>query len=149
MSVPYDIFVDTFLQKVSEFELIQMEDADRTEIVDGYLKRAIAGFRKNCKYNLVGTADDIVRAFFVDIPEDDIDEIADIVSEGMLIQWLKPYTYKQELYEVILNTRDFTANSPAELLKQVGNKYNESLKNYKQMIREYSYNHGDLSDLHT
>lgn len=87
--------------------------------------------------------------FFIDIPEEDIDEIADIVSEGMLIQWLKPYTYKQELYETILNTRDFTTNSPAELLKQVGSKYNESLKNYKQMIREYSYNHGDLSDLHT
>lgn len=149
MSVPYDIFVDAFLQKVSEFELLQMEEADRTEVVDGYLKRAVAGFRKNCKYNLVGTSDDIVRVFFIDIPEEDIDEIADIVSEGMLIQWLKPYTYKQELYETILNTRDFTTNSPAELLKQVGSKYNESLKNYKQMIREYSYNHGDLSDLHT
>lgn len=149
MSVSYDVFTDGFLQKVSEFDLIQMDDADRTEIVDGYMKRAIAGFKKNCKYDLSSTSDDIIRTFLVEIPYEDIDEIVDIVSEGMLVQWLKPYTYKQELYEQILNTRDFTAHSPAELAKRIGEKYNESLNDYKQMIREYSYNHGDLTDLHT
>lgn len=148
MSIPYDIFIDAFLQKVSEFELIQMSDSDRTEITNGYMKRAISGFKKNCKYDLVNTADDIIRVFSVDVEDEDIDELVDIVSEGMLVQWLKPYTYKQELYELILNTRDFTAHSPAELLKRVGEKYKESLDNYKQMIREYSYNHNDLTDLH-
>lgn len=148
MSVPYDIFIDAFLQKVSEFDLIQMDDVDRMEITDGYMKRSIAGFKKNCKYDLTGTADDVVRQFFVDIPQEDIDEIADIVSEGMVVQWLKPYTNRQELYEQILNTRDFTTSSPAELTLRVGNKYTESLSNYKNMIREYSYNHGDLTGLH-
>ena len=148
MSLSYDVFIDMFLDKVSEFDFLHMGDYEKMKMTDGYMKRAIAGFRKNCKYDLVSTADDVVRLFFVDIPQEDIDEIADIVSEGMVVQWLKPYANRQELYEQILNTRDFTTSSPAELVLRISNKYNESLNNYKNMIREYSYNHGDLTGLH-
>ena len=84
----------------------------------------------------------------MDVPEEDIGEIVDIVSEGMVVQWLKPYVYRQELLENALNTRDFTTYSPAELLKQVRSAYNGVQKDYTQMIREYSYNHGHLTDLH-
>lgn len=50
----------------------------------------------------------------------------------------------------ILNnrTKDFTTYSPAELLLRVGNAYSKAQKDYISMIREYSYNHGDLSELH-
>ena len=112
------------------------------------MKRSIAGFKKNCKYNLVSSRIDELREFNVDIPQDDLDEIVDIVSEGMVVQWLKPYVYKQELLENAINTRDFSTYSPAELLMRVGNAYEKAQKDYTQMIREYSYNNGDLSDLH-
>ena len=38
--------------------------------------------------------------------------------------------------------------SPAELLLRIGNAYAKVQKDYTNMVREYSYNHGDLSDLH-
>ena len=148
MSVPYDLFTEAFLSKVSEFDFIELEEKDRTAIVDGYMKRAISAFRKNCKYDLFTTGDDAAREFSVDIPHEDIDELADIISEGMLVQWLKPFTYKQELLENVLNTKDFTTYSPAELLMRVGNAYGKAQKDYTQMIREYSFNHGDLTGLH-
>jgi hypothetical protein len=47
-----------------------------------------------------------------------------------------------------MNTRDYSMYSPAELLMRVGNAYQKAQRDYTQMIREYSYNHGDLSDLH-
>ena len=117
-------------------------------LIDGYMKRAIASFRKICKYDLSTTGDDIIREFDVDIPDEDLDEIADIVSEGMLVQWMKPYTYKQESLESVLNTKDFTTYSPAELLMRIGNAYAAARKDFTNMMREYSYNHGDLTDLH-
>ena len=80
--------------------------------------------------------------------DEDLDEIADIVSEGMLVQWMKPYTYKQESLESVLNTKDFTTYSPAELLMRIGNAYAAARKDFTNMMREYSYNHGDLTDLH-
>lgn len=148
MGFPYDYFTGAFLSKVSEYEFKNLLDWERQEVVDGYMKRAIVSFRKYCKYDLTNTADDEAREFKVDIPAKDADEIMDIVSEGMVVQWLKPYLYKQELLENIISTRDFSTYSPAELLMRVGNAYKSAQKDYTQMIREYSYNNGDLSDLH-
>lgn len=148
MGIPYDSFTGAFLAKVTEFELSALTENARQETVDGYMKRAISAFKKICKYDLTATADDNVREFDVDIGDDALDEIIDIVSEGMVVQWLKPYVYRQEILENVLNTRDFTTYSPAELLLRVGNAYTKAQKDYTQMIREYSYNNGDLTELH-
>lgn len=148
MGVPYDVFAGAFLAKISEYSFLSLAEEDRTEMVDGFMKRALSAFRKNCKYDLFTTGNDTTRTFSVDIPEADLTEIADIVSEGMVSQWLKPYVNKQENLENVLNTKDFTTYSPAELLMRVGNAYAKVQRDYTNMIREYSYNHGDLSDLH-
>lgn len=148
MSVSYDLFTGAFLAKISEFEFLQLPAADRTSLVDGYMKRAVAEFKHICVYDLMNAMNDETREFAIDIENDDIDEIVNIVSEGMVVQWLKPYIYRQELLENTLNTKDFTTYSPAELLMRVGNAYKDSQKDYLQMTREYSYNHGDLTDLH-
>lgn len=148
MGVSYDLFGGAFLAKITEYEFLQLPAADRTQIVDGYMKKAIVAFKKNCKYDLTTTADDSSREFSVNIADEDIDELAEIISEGMVVQWLKPYIYQQENLQNALNTRDFSTYSPAELLMRIGNAYEKAQKDYVQMIREYSYNHGDLSDLH-
>lgn len=120
MSVPYDKFTEAFLSKVTEFEFVNMRDFERNGLIDGYMKRAISAFKNVCQYDLSSTADDVIREFNVDIPAEDIDEIVEIVSEGMLVQWMKPYTYKQENLELVLNTRDFTTYS---LLISSSNKF--------------------------
>lgn len=147
MSVPYDLFIGAFLGKVTEYDFINLDEYDRNNMVEGYMKRACSQFDKICKYNLTDR-DDIVRRFNIDIPEDEIDEILDIVSEGMLVQWMKPYVFKQDNLVQLLNTRDFTNYSPAELFRQMNSAYNSVSKNFTNAMREYSYNHGDLTDLH-
>lgn len=148
MSIPYDAFTNAFLNKISEFEMLKLDDNIRTEIVDGFRKRAVSAFKKNCRVDLFTTADDEERVYQVDVNDEDLDELVDIISEGMVVQWLKPFVYQQDLLQNLLNTRDYTLYSPAELLKRVGDAYKGAQKDYTQMIREYSYNHGDLSDLH-
>ena len=148
MSVSYNVFTGAFLAKITEFEFIQLGTENRTTIIDGYMKRAISEFKYICKYDLSTTGDDETRQFDVDIDEADLIELMNIISEGMVVQWLKTYLYKQELLESVLNTRDFSTYSPAELLMRVGNAYNTTQSNYIQMMREYSYSHGDLTDLH-
>ena len=148
MSVSYDVFTDAFLSKITDFEIFRLDDETRVSAVDGYMKRAISQFSHICEYNFDNTGDDTVREFSVDIPVSHLTEIADIVSEGMLVQWLKPYVFKQELFENALNTKDFSTYSPAELLMRIGNAYAQAQKNFTQLIREYSYSHGDLTELH-
>ena len=148
MGIPYSAFTGAFLNKISEFELLQLDDNNRTEIIDGYRKRAVSAFQKICRADLVNTADDEERVYHTDVSDGDLDELVDIISEGMLVQWLKPYVYQQDLLQNLMNTRDYTMYSPAELLMRVGNAYNGAQRDYTQMIREYSYNHGDLTELH-
>ena len=148
MSVPYDKFTEAFLAKITEYDFVNMKDFERNNLIDGYMKRAIAAFRHINPYDLSSTADDNIREFNVDIPAEEIDELVDIISEGMLAQWMKPYTYKQENLEMALNTRDFTTYSPAELLNRISSAYAKVQKDFVSMMREYSYYHGDLTDLH-
>lgn len=135
MSVPYDLFTGAFLSKITEYDFIQIPEENRTAIVDGYLKRALPRFAKVCKHDMT-TCDDGERVFLVEIPADELDEIVDIVSEGMLEQWMKPYVYRQENLENVLSTRDFVTYSPAELLLRISNAYAKVQKDYTNMIRE-------------
>ncbi len=146
MGLSYDVFTAAFLAKVTEYDFLRLDSYDRNATVDGYMKRACAQFNKVCKYDLLDY-DDTVREFNITIPGDEIDEIVDIVSEGMLVQWMKPYFYRADNLENVLNTTDFSQYSPAELLYRITNAYDASKKDFTNMVREYSYNHGDLSDL--
>jgi len=144
----YDAFIGAFISKITEFDFIDIPDEEREEVVDGYLLRAVAEFKKNCRYDLFTTKNADDRAFDVDIDDEDIDELVDIISEGMLVQFMKPYLYRQENLENLISTKDFSLYSPANLLLRIGEAYERVRKHYTQMIREYSYNHGDLTDLH-
>ena len=148
MSISYDVFTGAFLNKISEYDLIDIPEKDRDEIVDGYMKAAIASFKKICKYDLTSTRNDESREFSVDISSDDLDEIVDIVTEGMVVHWLKPYVYNQDLLQSVLNTKDYTTYSTERLLLRVKETYRQAKKDYIQDIREYSYNYGRLSELH-
>ena len=150
MTVPYDVFTGAFLSKITEYDLVALDDNIRTSIVDGYMKRVLADslFKKACNIDFHGCGDDELREFEIDIDEEVLDDIVEIVADGMLVQWMKPYVYKQENLEMILTTRDYTMYSPAELTLRVGNAYTKAQRDYTQHIREYSYNHGDLTSLH-
>lgn len=147
MSISYDLFTGAFLGKVTEYDFINLDDYSRDILVDGYMKRACSQFDKICLYDL-SNRDDNIRCFNIEIPDNEIDEILDIVSEGMLVQWMKPYVFKQDNLVQLLNTKDFTAYSPAELFRQINTAYNSANKRFIGMMREYSYNHGDLTELH-
>ena len=93
MGVSFDTFTKAFLEKITEYDFVMLDKEISADLVDGYMKRACAQFNRICKYDL-SARDDANRVFNINIPNEDIDEIIDIVSEGMIVQWLKPYTYK-------------------------------------------------------
>ena len=146
MATPYDIFEGAFLSKITEYDFLQIDPYDRNGSIDSYMKRSAAQFNKVCKYDLL-TSDDAVRELAVDIPDADLVEIVDIVATGMVVQWLQPYMFKSENLENNLNTADYSMYSPAELLLRVREVYQMAQRDFKNMIKDYSYDHGDLSNL--
>lgn len=147
MDTSYDIFTQAFLRKIDEYDLLNLPFENSQSITDGYFRTACSQFNKICLYNLTNRDEDM-RCFNYEFSSDDIDEIVDIISEGMVVQWLKPLFYKQENYENILNTTDYSGYSPAELLKRVTEAYEKSQRDFKNKMKDYSYDHGDLSGWH-
>lgn len=148
MGLPYDVLTWSFLSKISEYEFSEMDSLQRTYVVDGYMRRAIAKFRSTCRFDF-GEANDETREFSAEIQEDIKEEVADIVSDGMVVEWLKPFVNQQDNWQLLLNTRDFISHSPAELLFRVRGAYDSARKEFTNKMREFSYSHGDLTDLHT
>ena len=148
MSVAYDVFKGAFLAKITEYDLAELEDESLNVLADGYMTRAMVAFGKVCRYDLITTRDDEERVFNVDIADEDLDEIVDIVSEGMVVQWLKPYVYRQEMLELVLNTKDYTTYSSSELLLRVGGAYQKAQNDFKQMVFAYTYDHRDQTQYH-
>ncbi len=148
MTVSYDVFIGAFLNKLTEYRFPSMQPGTRQAIVDGYMKRACSRFGEVCKYDIMN-GDDENRTFAFDqITNGELDEIVDIVSEGMLVQWMKPYMYMQKNLEMLVVTADHSFHSQAELLNRVTAAYEQCERNFVRRIREYSYRHGDLTDLH-
>lgn len=148
MSVSYNVFKDAFLGKIHCFDLFRIEDVDiRDEMIEDYVRFACSKFKSICKYDLTPSQDN-PHELATDIAPEDLNEIVDIISDGMVVQWMKPYLNRQELLENLLNTRDFTTYSPGELLYRVGGAYKNAEANFIRSMREYSYDHGDLTVLH-
>jgi hypothetical protein len=146
LTASYDDFTEAFLGKITEYTFSAMTDGNKQDTVDGYMKRAAAKFNET---NSVGFSsyDDTARTFSLDLEASNYDIVVDIVSDGMLVEWLKPYIFRQENLEHLMNTSDFKTYSPAEFLYRLRESYESCKKSFLQSIREYSYTHGDLTDL--
>lgn len=154
MNISYDVFTGAFLSKITEFDLLTLGEQNQRTIVDGYMKKALNAFVTICKCNYFVAADDSTRTFTAehedgtDLTDGELTEIVSIVSEGMVAHWMKPYLNRQENLELVMNTRDYTTYSSAELLYRVGEAYKRAQDTFTNMMREYSFNHGDLSAMH-
>ena len=146
MSVSYDVITDAFLNKITEFDF-PIGLSNRDAVVDGYMKRTVYQFDRVLKTKFAESADDSAREYTVNTDGMDIDEVADIISEGMVVQWLKPYVYQSENMVTALNTRDYSSYSPAELLFRIKGTHDDAQKRFTNMVRHYSYSHGSLKDL--
>ncbi|MDT4340963.1 hypothetical protein RO624_02355 [Ruminococcus bromii] len=149
MIVSYDDFIRVFLDKVKEWKFLDphLSDKEKTRVCDGYLKRACASFNRKCGYNLYNR-DDTTRTFLENFSAEDVDEIVDIITEGMVAQWFKPYANNADNLENTLNTTDYSGYSPAEILNRVRTAYKEAETCFKNRGNNYSFEHGDLTDLH-
>lgn len=141
---PYKAFIDTFLDKISDYKLLNYEDYLVDELAVGYMKRVCTKFDKICQADL-SQQDDNEYAFLSDEIDD---EIIDIVTDGMVVEWLRQYVNNSDNLENILNTKDFTMYSSKNLLSEIKSLYQDEQKAFTNSMREYSYNHGDLSNLH-
>lgn len=148
MVVSYDEFTAAFLSKITEYRFLKLDHDDRQELCDGYIKRSWSKFREVIDIDGIERNDAERNIMIPGIDQDNVDEIIEIISDGMVYQWMSQHMHKQENLENMLTTSDFSAYSPAELTHRITNAYEKCRNRFINEVREYSYRHGDLSGLH-
>jgi hypothetical protein len=143
MATSYDDIYNTFLEKITDYDLLAFTDANKEVILYGYMIRACSKFQNICEVDL-SDRDETLDQFNEDLD----DEIIDIITTGMTAEWLKPKYLFDDHMKNMLNTSDYKlAASPANMLGSIRETYLQTKKEFESMMNKYSYVHGSIEDL--
>ena len=166
MALSFDEFIGAFLGKITAYDYVDIDEEEFYQQVDQFLFSACADF-ENIFRRRTGLSfanrdlDD--RCFNWDLPDyidqynhqriDDIitkEEIIDIISEGMVLKWLKSFLFTSDTFELsnFVRTKDFSPYSPSNFIGTMKELYDTTEAKYKNMINTFSYQHGELHKLH-
>lgn len=142
METPYSEIYNSFLEKITDYNLPSFTNEDRENILHGLMIRASSKFKRLCKVDL-SDKDDIIAQFNNTLD----DEIIDIISTGMIVEWLKPKYYLDDHMQNMLNTNDYKlAASPANMLSSIRETYNQTKQEFKSAMNEYSFVHSEIGN---
>lgn len=142
MATPYSDVINVFLGKVTDYNLPKFTDLEKDEIMFGYLKSSCVKFKRTCLIDL-DDRDDTLKIFNKDLN----DEIIEILSELMLVEWLKPKVLSSENLRNCLNTKDYSMFSPANLLKESKDTLKMCKDESAKLINNYSFANADFTKL--
>lgn len=142
MATSFEEIYKKFLFKVKAYELQMLLPEQKKEILQIYLEGAITLFYRKCKVNLQDIDYDLLQ-----FNETISLEEKNILSEYMVVEWLRPQLLSDELLESRLNTKDFTEYSTSKLIEQIRAVYNIAQKKSRQLVIDYTYNCMDIEGL--
>lgn len=142
MATPFSIIYDKFIFKITSYKILNLPDEDKNFILRNYLDSACAEYQTELKVDITDV-DENNQCFNNTLNPIEID----ILAEAMIVEWLKPIIYDDELLQNKLNTRDFTEYSTANLSSQIHTIYNTTKKNIRLRVNEYTFKYTNLSEM--
>lgn len=141
MNTTYDEVIEVFIDKITEYDWYKYTDAEKDKIIEQYMISACSKWR-NSGLDLKNR-DDESRTFNIKLT----DEHIDIITTGMIVEWLKPKLYNSDKLKAFLNTKDFNLTSPQGILSQIREVYNGAKTEFKVMMSEFSFNNGNVNEV--
>lgn len=142
MATPYSDIYNVYLTKITDYDIPKFTDSENEEILKRHMVSACTKFNKVCLVDLYDRDDELCE-FTNDLD----DEIIDIITENMLINWLQPKLLDSEKLQNCLSTKDFSFFSPANLLKETRETFSVIKTNARKLINNYSFSHGNPEEL--
>lgn len=129
----YSDIYQHFLTKIEDHKLHSLEDEDLEEILEKYLIASIPKF-KYCNKDL-SNRDSVLKKFNFELTLEE----QEIISLIMIVQWLSPQIYSQELLKEKFKTREFNFFSSSQLLKEMQTLKLNLLRELNEMMTLYYY----------
>jgi hypothetical protein len=142
VATSFDIIHARAIAKISDYDILKFDDETRKTILDEYLLSAQVEFQRLCKIDL---ADKNIesRLYNNDLDE----EIIEILATGEVYYWLIPKVLNTENLYNVLNTKDFSMYSPANLLKELQSLRDVFWNDFKRKMYMYTYRTANISSL--
>lgn len=135
----FSTIYEEFKDKITDYNLPLYDEAVQNEVLLGYLKKACGRFRRICKSELVFDEYGL-EEFEADLTLEEID----ILATWMVYFWVTPFVNNSDNLQNILNTKDFTQFSPANLTSTLKETQKASLIEARSLMNEYSIVNGDM-----
>lgn len=143
MTEYYKIF-NVFQDKISDPDLLLLAK----DVKRGYLAALLDRALSRCQRAIGDAVNLIDRNGELMVFTDDLsDEVIDILSEWMIVYWLKPYVNNADHLRNELITKDFSVFSPADLLDRIGVHYDRAYRQAKSLTNEYSFTVSPIGEL--
>lgn len=142
MATPYSVIHARAIAKITDYDIVKFDISTREAMLHEYLVSAQVEFQRLCKIDLTDK-DDILAQYNADLDE----EIIEILATGEAYYWLCPKVLNTENLYNVLNTKDFSMYSPANLLNELQNLRDMFWKDFKRKMYEYTYRTADIASL--
>lgn len=142
MATPYSAIHARAIAKLSDYDILKFDISTRELIMNEYLLSAQIEFQRLCDVDLADK-DDMLAQYNTDLDE----EIVEILATGEAYYWLSPKVLNTENLYNVLNTKDFSMYSPANLLKELQALRDMFWRDFKRKMYEYTYRTADIAGL--
>lgn len=142
MATPYSTIHARAIAKFSDYDILDFDISSREMILNDYLLSAQIEFQRLCNVDL-SDKDDVLAQYNEDLS----DEVIEILATGEAYYWLSPRVLNTENLYNVLNTKDFSLYSPANLLKELQSLKDMFWKDFKRKMFEYTYRTADIASL--
>ena len=140
MSTPYAVVDNSFLNKITDDLLLTMPDEYLEKTIDSFRVSASIKF-KQCPSLL--NRDDVLRQYNSTLTDEEVE----ILSNLMVLEWLKQRINSIELLKQNMSLKDYHMYSQANHLDTLLKLRKDTISDIDRLIVSYTYSNNNLSDL--
>jgi hypothetical protein len=140
MATSYEIVYDRFVQKITDFNILDLDDYSLDNMLDGWLKSAIVRTRK-CEHDL-SLRDDETQEFTEDLSDLEIE----LLALGMVDAWVTPMLNSTELTLQFLGGKEEKFYSQSQQMAELRNIKKENSLEMNRLHNYYTYTNNSYFD---
>lgn len=133
MATPYEKIYDRFVQKITDFNLVEVDDYSFNKMLNGWLDSAVIRVRK-CQHDL-SKRDDEIQEF-----EEDLSDLeVELLALGMVDAWVSPMLNSTELTLQFIGGKEEKYYSQSQMLAELRNLKRENALEMNRLHNYHTY----------
>lgn len=140
MATSYDNIYDRFVNKITDFNIVELDDYSLGDMLKGWLKSAIVRSRK-CQHDL-SKRDDELQEFEEDLSDLEIE----LLAMGMVDAWLSQYLNSTENVLQFIGGKEEKYYSQANHIAEIRALREQNLIEMNRLHNYYTYTNNSYFD---